>query len=154
MYGLSYSTAQRLLRPFDRRKHFQIPSATCSAVFKEELECASFLVAKMKHELAIAREVISCHCSKLQDWVDIMTPRFCSEKEFCSTGTLGLCKAFQKDLKRPPRCCCLHFYCIRRPATCLLHLICKRYSSISFISQVTKLLKASYTLQVGVRDDF
>ena len=51
---------------------------------------------KMKHDLALAREVISCRRSKLQDWVDITTPRFWSEKEFRSTGTLGACKAVQK----------------------------------------------------------
>ena len=103
----------------------------------------------MKHDLALAHEVISCRRSKLQNWVDIMTPRFWTEKEIRSTGTLGACKAFQKDLKSPPRRCCLHFYCIERLATCLLHLICKRYSSVSFISQVTKLPKALQVTRAG-----
>ena len=104
---------------------------------------------KMKHDLALAREVISCRRSKLQDWVDITTPRFWSKKEFRSTGTLGACKAVQKDLKCPPHRCCLHFYRKGRLATCLLPLICKRYSSVSFISQGTNLPKALLVTGAG-----
>ena len=118
---------------------FQIPSVTCSAVFLEEdFEHATILVAKMKHDLALAREVISCRRSKLQEWADIMTPRTLSEKKFCLMGTLVACTAFQKDLKHPPYRCCLHIYHIGGLTTCLLHLICKIYSCVSFISQVTE----------------
>ena len=120
-----------------------------SCFLKKTWNVPPFWWPKVKHNLALACEVISCRRSKLQDWVDITTPRFWSEKEFRTTGTLGACKAFQNDLKRPPRHCYLHFYCIGRLATCLLHLICKRYSSVSFISQVTELPKALQVMRAG-----
>ena len=103
----------------------------------------------MKHGLPLAREVISCRRSKLQDWADITTPGVLSEKEFRSTGTLGACKAFQKDLKCSPRRCCFHLYHIGGLATCLLHLICKRYSCFSFISQLLKAFSPLQVMHVG-----
>ena len=41
---------------------------------------------ELKHDLAHAREVISCRRSKLQNWANIAAPRFRREKEFRLAG--------------------------------------------------------------------